>query len=285
MTHSRGRIVLILGMHRSGTSMLARLLAASGLPLGATLLKHRSRDNAHGYWEQAEIVPIHEAMLDGFDRTWHGPNGLRPLPDGWLLRHETRAAKRQLAAIVDREMTQAGGLWGFKDPRTLRFLPLWREIIDEMALEPVFIMAARAPGAVTASLMGRNRLPRDIAEALWAGNTLTLLGAVGSDLAAVVDYDAWFTKPAAIAAHLRAVIGLPTSSAAETVSPVATLIEPRLRHHRNAAGTSTAFDALHAALVSETPRAPSAGVLAAAVTQAAATFNSLPLHQKLAFKS
>ena len=49
VTQSRGRIDLILGMHRSGNSMLARLLATEALPRGTTLLNHRRRDNAHGY--------------------------------------------------------------------------------------------------------------------------------------------------------------------------------------------------------------------------------------------
>jgi hypothetical protein len=272
----RGRIVLILGMHRSGTSMLARLLAVEGLPLGTTLLNRRSRDNAHGYWEQAEIVDIHEALLDAFDRTWHGPNGLRPLPEGWLASHHVQVAKRRLAAIVDRELAQAGGVWGFKDPRTLRFLPLWREIIAELAFDPVHILAARAPAAVAASLIRRNRLRRDFAEALWAANTLTLLAAVGDQLAAVVDYDAWFATPAAVAGHLRAAVGLPPAAGGP---PIAALIEPRLRHHHGIATTAApAFQALHAALVSDAPRPPRQSILMPAVTAATAALTSRFVH-------
>jgi len=67
-------------MHRSGTSLLARLLAAEGLPLGSTLLNRRSRDNAHGCREQAEIVQVHEALLDGLDRTCTGRTGAGRCP-------------------------------------------------------------------------------------------------------------------------------------------------------------------------------------------------------------
>jgi hypothetical protein len=273
MTQNRGRIVLILGMHRSGTSMLARLLASEGLPLGTTLLNRRTRDNAHGCWEQAEIVHIHEALLNAFDRTWHGPNGLMTLPEGWLGRQECRMAKQRLVAIVAREIAEAGGLWGFKDPRTLRFLPLWREIIAELGLDPVHILAARAPAAVAASLVKRNRLRHDFAEALWAANTLTLLGA-GPQLAAVVDYDAWFANPSTIADHLRAVVGLPVR--AEVGPHAATLIEPRLRHHDGKAGQARpAFQALHAALVSDMPRPPLEVILAPAVASAEAVLKSV----------
>jgi hypothetical protein len=284
MTHSRGRIVLILGMHRSGTSMLARLLAACGLPLGTALLLTRpSRDNAHGYWEQAEIVETHEALLDAFDRTWHGPNGARPLADGWLIRQDTVEAKRRLTAIADREVAQAGGLWGFKDPRTLRFLPLWREIIADLALDPVYLLAARAPAAVAASLTHRNRLTRDFAEALWAANTLTLLDAVGGDLAGVVDYDAWFAAPDALTGHLRAVVGLPMAETGAPAPPVAALIEPALRHHHAASGqVRPVFQALHAALVARTPLCPDSATLAPAMRAAAAALNSVSKHKNAA---
>ena len=285
MTRSRGRIVLILGMHRSGTSMLARLLAAKGLPLGTTLLNRRSRDNAHGYWEQADIVHIHEALLDWLDRTWHGPNGCRDLPDGWLGRPESRIAKHRLMAIVDREITEAGGLWGFKDPRTLRFLALWREIILELALDPVFILATRAPAAVVASLMRRNRLPRPFAEALWAANTLTLLAGVGDELAAVVDYDAWFTAPDGIATHLGAVVGLPEATSGGAGLPLGALIDPSLRHHHHhgAAGPAhPAFQSLHAALVAAAPMAPPAFILGPAVAAAITALDAAAPHRKTA---
>ena len=274
MTHSHGRIVLILGMHRSGTSMLARLLAGEGLPLGATLLNRGRPDNVHGYWEQAEIVHIHEALLDGLDRTWHGPNGWRPLPEGWLAGRETRMAKRRLATIVKREVTEAGGLWGFKDPRTLCFLPLWQEIIAELALDPVFILATRTPAAVAASLMRRNHVRRDGAETLWAANTITVLEAVGGELAAVIDYDDWFTKPDAIADYLREVLGLPRARVPGVGPPIGGLIDPRLRHHQvTAGGARPAFEALHAALVSAAPRAPRQSDLAIAIREAKTTLN------------
>jgi hypothetical protein len=267
-TGTGGRIVLILGMHRSGTSMLARLLAAQGLPLGSTLLDRPARDNRHGYWEQAEIVAVQEALLDGCDRTWHGPNGLEPLPEGWLQAPATRAAKARLTGIVAREIALAGGLWGFKDPRSLRLLPLWREIIADLALEPVFILAARAPGAVAASLMRRNRMSRRFAEALWAAHTIDALTGTGPELAAVIDYDGWFTAPDAVAAHLRARLALPPRE--PPPGGIGRLIDPRLRHHEAGVGAAhPAFQALHAALVAHAPDPPPQGTLRAPLAAAA----------------
>ncbi len=268
------RIVLILGMHRSGTSMLARLLAAEGLPLGETLLRRRTPDNRYGYWEQAEIVAIQEALLDGFDRVWHGPGGLLPLPEGWLHAPETLAAQRRLTAIVDREVSGAGGVWGFKDPRSLRFLPLWRAIIADLGLTSVPILAARAPAAVAGSLMRRNRLGRDFAEALWAANTITLIEATGTGVAAVIDYDGWFAHPEAMIAHLRRAIGL--AEPAVTRTGAGMLVDPRLRHHGgDAEAAHPAFQALHEALVADAPHAPATGTLAGPIEAAKAVIDAI----------
>jgi hypothetical protein len=268
VTQARNRIVLILGMHRSGTSMLARLLAAQGLPLGDGLLDRPARDNRHGYWEQAEIVALHEALLDGWDRRWHGPNGLRPLPEGWLQAPATRAVKTRLTAIVSREMAAAGGLWGFKDPRTLRFLPLWREIIADLALEPIPILAARAPAAVAASLMKRNRMTPRFAEALWAAHTIEALTQLGPDLAAVIDYDDWFTRPEPAAAFLRERLGLGFDAPA--APSIQGLVDGRLRHHAAEPDlTHPCFAELHAAVIARAPQPPAAETLHVPIAAAA----------------
>lgn len=65
--HSEGnqekrRLVIVLGMHRSGTSALSRSLMALGLSLGQSLLDPQP-DNPLGYWEDREIVAINEEVL------------------------------------------------------------------------------------------------------------------------------------------------------------------------------------------------------------------------------
>jgi hypothetical protein len=252
MTTVRARVVLILGMHRSGTSLLARMLAAQGLPLGRHLLTDPMPDNPHGYWEQAEIVAIQEGLLRHFKRDWWGARGLEPLPEGWRAAPATRRAQGLLSRILAREMAAAGPVWGFKDPRTLRFLPLWDDILAEQDLEPVPVLALRAPAAVAASLALRNRLPRARADALWAFNTIEALNGAAGRLAAVVDYDAWFTRPEETAHRLQALLGLPGPPHA-----ACHLIDPALRHGpRGEPPAPSAFEALHRALIARAPLPP-----------------------------
>src|SRR4051794_27736950 len=72
--------VLVLGMHRSGTSAMAGALALCGFATGSDLMP-AAADNPKGFWEHAGVVAIHERLLRALDRPWHDP---RPLPDDWL---------------------------------------------------------------------------------------------------------------------------------------------------------------------------------------------------------
>lgn len=128
----RRPVVVVLGMHRSGTSLLASLLQAVGVELGPDLLLDQTPDNEAGYWEHKEIAEAQEAILSQLGRTWYLPEGQVPLPAGWWRLPEMRPHRRRLADIVRRETSETVGPWGFKDPRTVRLLPLWLDIFADL---------------------------------------------------------------------------------------------------------------------------------------------------------
>ena len=104
--------ILVLGMHRSGTSATAGWLHALGVNLGPYLMAE-DPTQPKGYFEHAEIVGIHNDLMTAFDSSWDDP---RPLPEGWEHDHRVRFFREQLMEIVRRDlMTQP--LWGAKDPR------------------------------------------------------------------------------------------------------------------------------------------------------------------------
>lgn len=253
------RVVVLLGMHRSGTSMLARLLGALGLRFGERLLREARPDNELGYWEQADIVGIQEAMLDRMDRTWYGPTGTLSLPDGWRDRPGMAGMVDRLREVLVREVAASGGLWGFKDPRTARFLPMWKELFAEAGIEPVYVLAIRHPDGVRGSLLARNAaqgMTPERADLLWLVHNAEILDAVGDRLAAVVDYDSWFDDPVATATHLTAAIGLPPPSPGALDGFVRT----DLRHHAGHSDTSAPLAlALYRAVAAGAPQPPPHG--------------------------
>ena len=66
------KAVLILGMHRSGTSAVTRVLNLLGVELGSHLMQP-GKDNPSGFWEHQDVVAIHERLLEGLDMAWDDP--------------------------------------------------------------------------------------------------------------------------------------------------------------------------------------------------------------------
>lgn len=127
MSRSPSPLVLVVGMHRSGTSLLGSLLAAAGLSMPGPLIEG-DQHNPEGYFERADITAIQEQLLIDLDRWWPGPNGMLPLPVDWLSRPATHAALDRIHALLERERNRAQGPWAIKDPRSSLLLPLWRRL-------------------------------------------------------------------------------------------------------------------------------------------------------------
>ena len=158
----RRRVVVVLGAHRSGTSALTRVCNLLGMSLGEGLLP-RAPDNETGFWELREIVDADEAILAEFGLS-HLSH--RALPREWHRDPRVAPHRDVLKERIRREAT-SHQLFGTKDPRICRLLPLWREILDELNLKPAFVCAIRNPMEVARSLERRNHLPLRHGQRLW----------------------------------------------------------------------------------------------------------------------
>src|SRR5580700_1160835 len=98
------KIVVVLGMHRSGTSLLTNLLTALGVDLGSDLVP-ADDNNPAGYWEQLDINRTQDRLLSRLNQHWAGPAWMNPFLLAWnqLPQIERTQFKKELAAIVRRE--------------------------------------------------------------------------------------------------------------------------------------------------------------------------------------
>ena len=150
------RTVIVLGMHRSGTSALTGSLEAGGIHLGDT--KKTSFDNIKGNRESQRIMVMHNDILARNGGSWMKP----VLSPKW---HAIHITAREL--IVDTFAQH--DVWGFKDPRTLFVLDEWLNYIPNAELVGIF----RHPYFVAESLHRRNELPYEKGLELWvAYNTV-----------------------------------------------------------------------------------------------------------------
>lgn len=151
--------VMVVGMHRSGTSFLTGSLQQAGLELG----KHSAWNphNLKGNRENLEIVAFHDALLAARGCAWDNPPAA---PLKWTAQEQLQA--RQLIADY-----QGVPRWGFKDPRSLLVVDGWLELIPDLKFVGIF----RHPTAVAQSLAARGGMPLEQALKLWKAYNEQLL--------------------------------------------------------------------------------------------------------------
>ena len=165
MLHNKALVVL--GMHRSGTSALTGLLARLGVDLGPRLMAG-SDDNEAGFWEHLDIVNCHDELLAGLSLRWDDPC---PLPVEWWHTPEAVRCREALTAILRRDFA-CSPLWGIKDPRICRLLPLWIPLLRELGVDPHFIIVTRHPEESAQSLARRNGFSTAKSHMLWLEHAL-----------------------------------------------------------------------------------------------------------------
>ncbi|MEP6147677.1 MAG: hypothetical protein ABJ201_09690, partial [Nisaea sp.] len=160
---SKPTAIIILGMHRSGTSAMTRVCNILGVNLSDNLLPPTKGNNETGFWEHLNTVVTNEELLDAFDMHWDDP---RALPSRWTETEAAKAAREKILAFLKTDFGTAP-LWGIKDPRMCRLMPLWDPIIDELGVAPAYIIMLRHPLEVVRSLYQRDGLSDGRGMVLW----------------------------------------------------------------------------------------------------------------------
>ena len=144
--------VIILGMHRSGTSSLVGSLQQKGLFLGEVF--EWSPFNLKGNRENEEIMKLNDSVLISSNGSWDNP------PE--FLRWE-EIHKKERNRIIKNFTKSKHDFFGFKDPRTMFTLPFWKEGLSVAR----FVGTFRHPLKVAKSLNTRNGLTLDEGLHLW----------------------------------------------------------------------------------------------------------------------
>jgi GT2 family glycosyltransferase len=176
--------IVVLGMHRSGTSALTGVLHHLGVELSEHLMP-ASRDNPRGYWEHSDVVSVQERLMAALGWAW---DDIRSMPAGFEHGEAAQAACSELAAILHRDFSSAP-LWGLKDPRLCRLMPLWTALLADEQVEPRYLLTVRHPLDVAASLHARDGIGVARAWLLWLGHMLDAERATRGHNRAIVHYE------------------------------------------------------------------------------------------------
>lgn len=224
--------ICIAGMHRSGTSMVARLLNLCGVSLGdEDDLMVASPANPEGYWEKNSIVDLNDELLAIFDSAWdHVP----AFADDWQVRPRVIARRARARQIVDSLAAAADqGEWGWKDPRNSVLLPFWNDVIgDQLRV----VCCVRNPVEVAISLERRNGFSRQHSYYLWWRYNQAVLDATSADQRVVTHYEAYAHDAAGELGRVCEALGLRAD--ASRIDAAAAHHQPGLRHHHVSAATA-----------------------------------------------
>ena len=221
---SKPILVIVLGMHRSGTSALCGALNLIGLDFGNQLLP-ATRANEKGHWEHEEIVSVHDRLLSSLGSSWDDP-----LPSGWIERTVIHEVKSELIEILERELGRTS-VFGIKDPRMCRLMPLWLPIFDILSVEPFFILAVRSPWEVAESIADRDGIEQGKSELLWLEHVAEAEASTRGRKRSFVTYDALMDDPVRTMERLRNQLGVDLRPPSDLQASLREFLDPSLRHY------------------------------------------------------
>lgn len=220
--------IVVLGMHRSGTSALTGVLSLLGIHPGESLLPAMEDVNPKGFWEHAEVVAIHNELLEAFDSSWHDE---APLPGEWWKLPAATACRSRIVDVLRRDFGNRA-IWLIKDPRMCRLLPLWQDIFRDLACQPRFILMLRNPAEVAHSLRKRDDMPDISSCLLWLTHMLEAEYRTRGLPRAFVNYEDLLSDWRGTTTDIAQTLGLTWPVAIEDAAPsIETFLDPSLRHH------------------------------------------------------
>ncbi len=179
--------IMVLGMHRSGTSAVARLLNMMGAyfaPEGQGLPP--SKTNPKGYWERHDVVNLNNQVLNSLGIGWDT-----------ISKYDSSQITPEISAqFSSRAQEIVLGLdahrpWMMKDPRLNLLLPLWLPLLEL----PVCVYVYRSPIQVAQSLAARENFSIHLGLALWEKYNLIALADSAHLPRILISYEELMSNP------------------------------------------------------------------------------------------
>jgi hypothetical protein len=212
-TAPQQRVIVVLGVGRSGTSTVTRGLQALGVELGDQLRPGGGK-NPTGFFEDESVSLIEPHQ-------WQTP--------------AVQAMQQEARETIRRRFGHYP-LWGYKYAGTLRMLPFWEMVFRSLDLDVRYVMALRNPISVARSRAKLNlqRGTQEKSDLEWLVNVVPYFRDVRERPFVVVDYDLVMANPVAQLERIATALGLPITATAKAAIQAYTdqFLNPDLRHNR-----------------------------------------------------
>ncbi|WP_256759523.1 hypothetical protein [Cohnella sp. WQ 127256] len=221
------KIVVVLGMHRSGTSALANSLVRLGAYPGGNLMPGDSA-NPRGYWEDLNLVALNETILKRLNQRWQSiDNPLLNRCEHFLPLLEEEFLARAIQLL--NEHLQAADTVLIKDPRICVLLPFWKLAFERLGVEVKYVLALRNPLNSAQSLLKRDLIELEHGVKLWAYYTLMAIAQLNAPLL-ISSYDSLLGHTTEELHRLALFVGS-NASVSEWNPDELTYLDATLRHH------------------------------------------------------
>lgn len=185
------RVIVVIGMGRSGTSAVSRGLMALGVYLGDNLIS-AAEINEKGFWEDADIVNLNDEIISACGKNMGSVDDV-DLAKIDIVRYRELIEKAK--TLLSRRYGDVG-TWGFKDPRTVRILPFWQHVFKELGIIDDYVICYRNPVSVVASCSRISNQGHWISYVQWLNRSFLAVEGTGGKRRVVVSYDKIMSAPA-----------------------------------------------------------------------------------------
>lgn len=219
------RAIVVVGMHRSGTSALTGMLGIMGAQTPHNQIGAGTQ-NSKGFFEASKIARLNDALLADDNLTWDSwdalPDKIKPFVQGTVI---------EAVSILKDEFGNAP-LIALKDPRICRLMPFWIHVLKQWNVEPLVLIILRNPVEVAQSLQVRNKF--EIAQGLLLWMTYVLQSEADTRLMprAFKHFNALMDTPIQMIESISDQLKNPFPKTIAVVrEEIMTFHSPDLRHH------------------------------------------------------
>jgi len=235
MAEHMGNIVIVLGMHRSGTSAFTGALKVAGFDLGKDLMQ-ANEYNVKGYFENNKIVELNDKILGYFNASW---DSMFFLPEKWEEDERLKQDKLKAIEIINSEFDGKNNI-AIKDPRFGILLPFWKSVFKILQIRPNYCIVLRSPIEISLSLENRDHFSIQKSHILWTNYLMAMELGTRAEKRIFIDYPDFINSPTGTLKRHRKYFNLNDSfPLPETETAIEDFVSPKLRHHNSASTKSS----------------------------------------------
>ena len=190
MTVEKRELIIIVGPHRSGTSLISKLITCYGYSLSENLIPG-NEFNKRGYFEDRDIVNFNDYLLSVLNSAWNKNHFIDDHEFNNILKKEFIDKGKEL--ILNKFLHKKKLI--IKDPRISILIKFWKKVLSELDINSRFICTLRNPIEVSLSMMRRDLTSTSYGISIWAIYLMEIMKELNYQDILIIDLERFQQKP------------------------------------------------------------------------------------------